>query len=106
MQVFQASAATLQGSVEFDRDIRPIFSENCYACHGPDQKKREAGLRFDLKEGAFAKLDSGQFAIVAGQPQKSRLLEVIALPLDHDDHMPPAKTGKKLTAAQIETLRR
>ena len=106
LQVFQASAATLQGSVEFDRDIRPIFSENCYACHGPDQKKREAGLRFDLKEGAFAKLDSGAFAIVAGQPQKSRLLEVIALPLDHDDHMPPAKTGKKLTAAQIETLRR
>src|SRR5438132_14195573 len=45
--------------IDFSRDIQPIFSENCYACHGPEKDKRKAGLRLDLKEGAFAKLDSG-----------------------------------------------
>ena len=92
--------------VDFNRDIRPIFSENCYTCHGPDKEKRKAGLRLDLKEGAFSKLDSGDFALVPGQPAQSQLLKVISLPPDHDDHMPPRKTGKQLTPAQVDTLRR
>jgi mono/diheme cytochrome c family protein len=99
-------AAEKAPAIDFGRDIRPIFSENCYACHGPDKDKRKAGLRLDLKEDAFKKLDSGDFAIVPGKPDQSRLLKVISLPPGDDDHMPPAKTGKKLTPAQVELLRR
>src|SRR6185503_12121552 len=99
-------AAEKPSAIDFDRDIRPIFSENCYACHGPDKDKRKAGLRLDLKEDAFQKLDSGDFAIVPGKPDQSRLLKVISLPTEDDDHMPPAKTGKKLSSAQMELLRR
>ncbi|HEY0550002.1 MAG TPA: DUF1553 domain-containing protein [Verrucomicrobiae bacterium] len=93
-------------SIDFDRDIRPIFSENCYACHGPDKNKRKAGLRLDVKEDAFKKLDSDDFAIVPGKPAQSALLKVISLPPDDDDHMPPAKTGKQLNKVQIDSLRR
>src|SRR5215471_13093226 len=60
-------------SVDFNRDIRPIFSENCYACHGPDQNKRKAGLRLDKKEDAFRQLESGNYAIVPGDLAKSKL---------------------------------
>ncbi len=59
-------------SIDFNRDIRPIFSENCYACHGPDKNKRKAGLRLDVKEDAFKKLDSDNFAIVPGKPAAER----------------------------------
>ena len=93
-------------SIDFNRDIRPIFSENCYACHGPDKNKRKAGLRLDVKEDALKKLDSDNFAIVPGKPEQSVLLKVISLPADDDDHMPPAKTGKQISKAQIELLRR
>src|SRR5262245_60233175 len=51
--------ATNPANVDYNRDVRPIFSENCYACHGPDQNKRKAGLRLDRKEDAFAELKSG-----------------------------------------------
>ena len=98
-------AAEKAPAIDFGRDIRPIFSENCYACHGPDKGKRKAGLRLDLKEDAFEKLDSGDFAIVPGNADQSRLLKVISLPPGDDDHMPPAKTGKKLTAVQVDLLR-
>ncbi len=99
-------AAEKAPAIDFDRDIRPIFSENCYACHGPDKDKRKAGLRLDVKEDAFKKLDSGDFAIVPGKADQSRLLKVISLPPEDDDHMPPMKTGKKLSSAQVELLRR
>jgi hypothetical protein len=100
------SAPAVGNPIDFNRDIRPIFSENCYACHGPDKDKRKAGLRLDVKEGAFNKLDSGDVAIVPGQPNQSKLLKLVSLPLDHDDHMPPKKTGKLLTPTQIDLLRR
>ncbi len=99
-------AGTSLAAVDFSRDIQPIFSENCYACHGPDKDKRKGGLRLDTKEGAFNKLDSGDQAIVPGQPAQSRLLQVVSLPPDHDDHMPPKKSGKKLTQGQLHLLRR
>ncbi len=94
------------GKVDFTRDIRPILSDNCFACHGPDTNKLKADLRLDLKGEAFRKLDSGEFTIVPGKPEQSLLFKLVSLPLDDDDHMPPKKTGKKLTAAQIDLLRR
>ncbi len=100
------SRAAAGPAIDFSRDIRPIFSENCFACHGPDEKKRKAGLRLDVKEEVFKQLDSGHIAVVPGQSQQSQLLKVLSLPADDDDHMPPAKTGKQLSKVQIDLLRR
>ena len=86
--------------VNFARDVRPILSDNCFACHGPDDKARKAGLRLDTKEGAFAKLKSGGLAIVPGKPDESDLI----FRIESDDpelHMPPKKSGKQLTADQV-----
>jgi hypothetical protein len=90
--------------IDYDRDVRPIFSENCYPCHGPDQNKRKAGLRLDQKDGAFAKLRDGSFALVPGDLTKSQLAYRIA-PSDPQDIMPPSKTGKKLSVEQVNVLR-
>ncbi|MDB6036713.1 MAG: Protein of unknown function (DUF1553)/Protein of unknown function (DUF1549)/Planctomycete [Verrucomicrobiales bacterium] len=91
--------------IEFNRDIRPILSDNCFTCHGPDDAKRKAKLRFDLKEGALRANKDGEFAIVPGDPSKSKLIDRINAK-DQDDLMPPPKSGKKLSAEQKETLRR
>ncbi|HYV25901.1 MAG TPA: DUF1549 domain-containing protein, partial [Candidatus Eisenbacteria bacterium] len=101
----KGSAPKPSSQIDFNRDIRPIFSENCYACHGPDKSKQKAGLRFDLPEEAFKKLESGNFALVPGDPAKSRVLQLVASD-DDDDRMPPKKTGKRLTPAQVDVLRR
>src|SRR5215469_15948345 len=92
-------------AVDFNRDIRPILSENCYACHGPDQNKRKAGLRLDVRTNAISELKSGDVAIVPGKPSESKLVERITSK-DEDERMPPLKTGKHLSPEQIETLRR
>jgi hypothetical protein len=94
------------GRVDFDRDIRPLLSDHCYACHGPDKDKRKAGLRLDVKADALRPLESGGFALVPGHPEQSRLLKLISLPLDDEDHMPPRRFGKPLNPAQITLLRR
>src|SRR5256885_9175070 len=99
-----ASAAS-KGAVDFDRDIRPILSDNCFACHGPDEKERKAKFRLDRKDDAFKPLKSGGFALVPGQPEKSDLIARVTT-RDEDDLMPPPKSGKKLTAAQIDLLKR
>jgi cytochrome c553 len=90
---------------DFNRDIRPILSEHCYACHGPDEKKRKAGLRLDVQEDAFKELKSGSRALVAGDLSKSALVERIAS-TDPDEVMPPAKHNKPLKAEQIVLLKR
>lgn len=95
----------LGGSVDFDREIRPILSDNCFACHGPDDGARKAGLRLDLKEPALRPLKRGRAAIVPGSPDQSLLVERIVT-MDEDDLMPPPSTHKKLSTAQIEALRR
>ncbi|MFN5531821.1 MAG: c-type cytochrome domain-containing protein, partial [Planctomycetaceae bacterium] len=63
--------------LSFNRDVRPILSENCFACHGPDKGNRKAELRLDLREAATAPAESGDIAIVPGDVQKSVLLERI-----------------------------
>jgi hypothetical protein len=87
-----AVAATAKAGIEFNRDIRPILSENCFACHGPDKNKRKAGLRLDRKEEATSKLESGDRAIVPGDLEQSKLLKLVTT-ADEDDRMPPKKTG-------------
>lgn len=99
-----APAADSRSKVDFNRDVRPILSDNCYACHGPDAGKRKAGLRLDSKESALAKLKSDSHAIVPGHPDKSSLVERITA--TDDDLMPPEDSGKKLSPEQIELLRR
>ena len=92
------------GKVDFTREVRPILSEACFQCHGPDQKSRKAKLRLDTLAGATADL-GGYQALVAGKPDESELI-VRLITSDEDDKMPPAKSGKKLSPEQIETLRR
>ncbi len=91
--------------VDFNRDIRPIFSEHCYACHGPDEQKRKAGLRLDVQENAFKELKSGNHALVAGDVSKSTLVARVSSP-DPDEVMPPPKHNKPLKMEQIALLKR
>jgi len=89
----------------YNRDIRPILSTNCFFCHGPDEKKREAGRRLDVREGALKEID-GVRAIVPGQPEQSELLKRVQTH-DKDDLMPPPKSKRApLTAEQVATLRK
>jgi hypothetical protein len=101
-----AAAKSSAKPIDFNREIRPILSDNCFACHGPDEKGRKARLRFDLKEDAFKPAKSGDLAIVPGAPEKSSLITRITAK-DEDDRMPPVKSGKKpLTPAQVDALTR
>lgn len=90
--------------IHFDRDIRPILSNACYQCHGPDEARRKAKLRLDTQEGLFDLRESG--AIVApGNPDASLLIDRI----ESDDDtmiMPPPESGKQLSEAERTTLRR
>ena len=90
--------------VDFNREIRPILAANCFACHGPDAAERQADLRLDTREGAFADHD-GHVALAPGKPQDSELVRRISA-VDPGERMPPADSGKKLSAEQIELLRR
>ncbi|MBI1841605.1 MAG: DUF1553 domain-containing protein [Verrucomicrobia bacterium] len=101
-----AGAATSPAPIDFNRDVRPILSENCFACHGPDKDKRKAGLRLDSREEIVRKLESGHAAVVPGKPDESQVLKALALPDDDDGHMPPRKTGKRVTPQQEAALRR
>ncbi|RPI76329.1 MAG: DUF1549 domain-containing protein, partial [Planctomycetaceae bacterium] len=102
--ILQASRAA-EPSIEFNRDIRPILSENCYACHGPDSRKRKADLRLDIEADAKRTLDSGSIAIVPGKGSASELIARLVT-ADETAVMPPPETGKKLTAGQIDLLKR
>ncbi len=98
-----AIAAAADPAIRFDRDIRPILSENCYACHGPADQ--EAGLRLDSHEAATAELASGGRAIVAGDLKASEMLARIVA-TDPDVVMPPPHTNKKITPEQRDLLAR
>lgn len=105
--IVTVAAASFSGSLHaeetlsFDRDIRPILSDNCLSCHGFDEKTREAGLRLDTREGA---VDEGK-AIAPGKPEESLLIERISS-ADPESIMPPPESGKQLSEQQKKLLYR
>lgn len=91
--------------VSFNRDIRPILSDKCFTCHGPDANTRKAGLRLDIEADAKAALRSGARGIVPGDRAASEIYARIAAPNDAD-RMPPASTGHRLPPSDIEAIGR
>ena len=91
--------------VDFNRDIRPILSDNCFKCHGPDEGERQTEWRLDIKENAFEELPSGQRAIVPGSRDASHLYQRISSD-EHEFRMPPREAGKSLTQDQIQLIAR
>ncbi|MCA9436549.1 MAG: DUF1549 domain-containing protein, partial [Candidatus Omnitrophica bacterium] len=89
--------------VGFNKQIRPILSDKCLACHGPDEKKRKAGLRLDEEESAKAEGRSGNRAIVPGDREASELWYRVSTH-DEADRMPPSGQVKQLTQDEIELL--
>src|SRR4051812_38392933 len=92
LPIFGATTAT--NSIQFNRDIRPILSENCFACHGADSASRKAGLRLDRFEDATAPAKDGKIAIVPGKVDASELVRRISA--TDEDQMPPEKIHKVL----------
>jgi hypothetical protein len=90
--------------VNFDREVRPILSDACYHCHGPDEKARKAKLRLDTKEGAF-RVQDGKAVILPGKSSESELFKRITS-ADPDEKMPPPDSNRKVTPEQIEKLKR
>ena len=95
-------ATSADERVDFGSDIRPILSANCFHCHGPDEEHREADLRLDTREAATSEDHS---AIVPGDLEASEAWQRI-ISDDPDERMPPADSGKELTASQRESIRR
>ncbi len=98
-------AADDKGKVGFNRDIRPIFSDTCYRCHGPDKNARKAGLRLDIREEATTKRKSGVTPIVPGKPDESEVIRRI-FSTEEYEKMPPNEAHKTLTAGQKELIKR
>lgn len=91
------ASARAERKVDFDREVRPILSEYCFTCHGPDDKARKADLKLHTRDGALSVID-------LKKPAESELIRRITT-TDKVDRMPPEKTGKALKPAQIETLK-
>ncbi len=101
-----AILAAEPAKLKYNRDVRPILNEKCFHCHGTDASHRKGELRLDLREEAMKPAESGDVALVPGNPQKSQLIARVELPHDDDDVMPPEKDGKPLTAEEKVILRR
>ncbi|MDP7050840.1 MAG: DUF1549 domain-containing protein, partial [Verrucomicrobiota bacterium] len=97
-----AAETTLPAPLDFNREIRPILSDKCFACHGPDKKNRKGKLRLDLEESAK---DPKKSAVVPGNPKESELIYHITTD-DEEELMPPVDSGKSLTTKEKELLRR
>ncbi len=100
----EGNATATSESVDFNRDIRPILSENCYACHGPDKGRRKADLRLDTKDGLLAARGSADPTVVPRDPDRSELYQRIVAP-DPDERMPDPRSGKSLTPRQIALIK-
>ena len=90
--------------LSFSADIRPLISKYCVSCHGPDKAQREADLRLDTREGAYADL-GGYSAIVSGKPDESEFYRRL-ITTDEDDLMPPPDAKNPLSPEDLETFRR
>ncbi|MFM8733655.1 MAG: PSD1 and planctomycete cytochrome C domain-containing protein [Pirellulales bacterium] len=99
------TAFAAERAPDFNRDIRPILSHNCFACHGPDEHDRRGGLRLDVRDAALAELESGTRAIVPGHPDGSELVARLHDP-DPDVVMPPPESNHVLTSEQKDLLTR
>src|SRR5687767_8118750 len=97
-------AAEPRAAVDYNRSIRPILSDKCFKCHGPDAAERQSGLRLDLRDEALKPAESGLKAIVPGKSGESRLVSRI-FSSDEDELMPPPDSNKKLTAAERDLLK-
>lgn len=93
--------------VDYNFHIKPILSDNCYTCHGPDANKRKAGLRLDLEAAAFGEMpeNPGKYAIIAGKPGKSMLYQHV-ISNDPKEIMPPADSQLKLSSHEKELLKK
>lgn len=100
-----ATAVGADDAIDFNRDIRPILSNNCFACHGPDEGQLEAGLRLDDAQVATRELESGAVAIVPGNPDESELIARVTSD-DEFERMPPPEFAKQLSPREIDTLRK
>jgi hypothetical protein len=98
-----AATPAASETVDYNRDIRPILSNHCYACHGPDQDKRQANLRLDRQEDALKPLESGKLAIVPAQCDQSELLARVAA--TGESRMPPEDAGPPLKTHEVAKLR-
>ena len=88
--------ASLHETIDYNYDVKPILSDRCYQCHGPDQKARKAGLRLDIEEIAFSKLKSGNYAFSSGSTYGSEVAHRI-LSTDPDVKMPAPESKLSLT---------
>jgi len=103
LSLLLAPVVSVRGGVDFALQVRPILSENCFACHGPDEAQRQGKLRLDTKEGALG--DRGGYpVIVAGDPESSELLVRVTTE-EGRDLMPPLESGKSLTEEEVGILR-
>ncbi len=93
-----------KGSIDFDRQVRPILSNTCFKCHGPDEEVRESGLRLDVRDEALQPADSGKPAIVPGKADESTLVKRI-MSSNPKFVMPPPKSNKTLTQDQKDLLK-
>ena len=99
------SAARIEGRVSFNRDIRPIMSDTCFRCHGPDKSTRMAGLRLDIRDEALKKTASGVIPIVPGEPEESAIIARVFSP-SAAKVMPPKYAHKDLSDEQKEIIKR
>jgi hypothetical protein len=102
-QASSASSAALPATIQFNRDIRPILSDKCFTCHGPDKAKRVTQFHFDVEEAAKQALPGGRFAVLAGDIGKSALVQRVTA-TDPRLRMPPVSSGKTLTEREIALL--
>ena len=100
----QRAIAAPPAAIDFNRDIRPILADKCFACHGPDADSREAELRLDVESAARSDRDGAGAAVVPGDPAKSSIIERIESK-DAEELMPPPDSGKKLSRDEIARLR-
>ncbi|HLX46234.1 MAG TPA: DUF1553 domain-containing protein [Bryobacteraceae bacterium] len=104
LALLTAALPLFGASIEFNRDVRPILSDKCYTCHGPDAKSKNVPFRLDSEAAAKAELSGGKHAIVDGDPASSELIRRVTSEKPAQ-RMPPAFTGVKLTDAEVETLK-